>query len=111
MSAIESDPDRYGRMSARAAGPTPDSEDAPFSAARREAWPVPTEVRGASARDAFLWYIADGWQKIFGESEPIETLFDHDFGMHVMRKGSWQITLVDTDQFPDSAWPGEETAA
>lgn len=65
-----------------------------------ETWPLPPEIRrGASARDALLWYICDGWDRIFGGPE-IETLMDHDFGFHVLRKGEWQITLVNVEQFP-----------
>jgi hypothetical protein len=68
----------------------------------REQWPesLPTHVRqGASARDALLWYITDGWGKIFGGD--VVTVFDHDFGHHVLRNGSWQLTLTNLDEFPD----------
>lgn len=71
----------------------------------RSTWPVPPEIRGASARDAFLWYACRGWEQIFGEEPEIENLFDHDFGYHVLRKGTWQLTLTDISQFPDQAWP------
>ena len=73
-----------------------------------ETWPLPPEIRrGASARDALLWYICDGWNRIFGEP-PIETLMDHDFGFHVLRKGPWQITLVNTEEFPHHSYGSPE---
>lgn len=71
----------------------------------RSTWPVPPEIRGASARDAFLWYVCRGWEQIFGEEPEIENLFDHDFGYHVLRKDTWQLTFTNISQFPDQAWP------
>lgn len=72
----------------------------------RSEWPVPEWVRGYSARDAFLWYIADGWKKIFNsDDEPVVTVFDNDFGHHVLRKNDWQLTLTNLEQYPDDAWP------
>jgi hypothetical protein len=69
----------------------------------RDRWPasLPAHVRtGASGRDAFLWYVVDGWTQIFGDTPPVESVLDHDFGYHVLRKGSWELTLIDRDQFP-----------
>jgi hypothetical protein len=76
--------------------------------ARRAQWPVPAELRGYSARDVLLWYICDGWRKIFGEDEPVETLFYGDFGYHVLRKGSWQLTLTNLEWFPHLRYPEPE---
>jgi hypothetical protein len=90
MSSVD-DEGWEARMAARAAA---------RSERDRGQWPVPQELRGASARDAFLWYIVDGWQKIFGEQPPVENVQDNDFGYHVLRKGSWQLTLVNLDQYP-----------
>jgi hypothetical protein len=59
----------------------------------RDEWPVPDEIKGNSGRDAFLWYICDGWGKFMGGDEPIETLLDNDFGHHILRRGEWQLTL------------------
>lgn len=70
----------------------------------RSAWPVPREIQGASARDAFLWYVCRGWEQIFGDEPEIENLFDHDFGLHVLRKGEWQLTFANISEFPSQEW-------
>jgi len=94
-------------MADRAAARRAERETAEFGPRPdRETWPVPPELRGNSARDCLLWYICDGWDKIFGESPEIETLVYHDFGYHELRKGSWKLTLVDLEQFPDEEVQG-----
>ena len=67
---------------------------------RKELWPVPDEIKGFSARDVFLWYICDGWQKIFSGNEEIKTEVDHDLGFHVLRRGDWRFELRDLGRFP-----------
>lgn len=74
----------------------------------RDSWPGPRELRGASGRDAFLWYICDAWPKLFGGNERIETVLDHDFGMHVLRRGMWQLTFANLEEFPDAEFPRQE---
>lgn len=117
MSAIESDPGWYARMAARTAArqlehPPSVAESTMTTEARieidrfrRSQWPVPPQLRGFSARDVFLWYICDGWRRIFGDDHPVEQLLNHDFGLHILRKGTWQLTLVDLEQFPDRRFP------
>lgn len=70
----------------------------------RSTWPVPPQIQGASARDAFLWYTCRGWEQIFGGEPDIENLFDHDFGHHVLRKGDWQLTFTNVSEFPSQEW-------
>jgi len=109
MNAMETDPGWYERMAQRAAARRPVPEVAEVTTLPdRSTWPVPRELQGYSARDVFLWYICDGWAKIFGDEPEVETLFDHDFGYHVLRKGMWQLTLVNTDQFPSHAFATED---
>lgn len=71
--------------------------------AGRETWPVPAELRGHSPHDCFLWYVADGWRRIYGPEPAVATVYAHDAGRHVLRKGNWQLTLVDVEQFPAAA--------
>ncbi len=67
----------------------------------RTAWPVPEHVRGASARDAFLWYICQAWPLFFGGNGNVETVLDHDSGYHVARYQGWELRLVNLEEFPD----------
>lgn len=114
MSAVEDDPGWYERMAQRTVERRMVAQAEQFAnegraSPPRSTWPqsLPEQVRaGASGRDALLWYIADGWQRIFGGE--VETLLDHDFGYHVLRNDMWQITLVNVEQFPDQAFPEEE---
>jgi hypothetical protein len=76
----------------------------------RNQWPGPSEHRGYSARDAFLWYIVDAWPKFWGGDERVEAVFDHDFGKHVLRLDGWELTLVNVEEFPEDAW-GRDTDA
>ena len=69
----------------------------------RSKWPADIP-QGASGRDAFLAYIVQGWPLFFGGAEPVEPVFDHDFGIHVLRRGTWELRLVDTASFPDEAF-------
>src|SRR5690349_12022649 len=106
MSAIETDPGWYERMAARATLRSVDSQT--FAPIYRDHDPVPPSIRSASARDTLLRYICDGWEKIFGGTEPIETLIYSDFGYHVLRKGMWQLTLVNVEQNPSAAFETDE---
>jgi hypothetical protein len=67
--------------------------DAPFSLEKRATWPVPKEVQGASAVDAFMWYAADGLHRIFPTYRGPETVFYTDFGRHEIRCGPLRLTL------------------
>lgn len=68
--------------------------------ADRDKWPVPDEVKSASARDAFLWYICRSWPIFFGGDGKIETIVDHDFGYHLLQYQNWQLELKNLDEFP-----------
>lgn len=60
----------------------------------RAKWPVPDSVKGASAVDAFVWYICQAWSLFFGGDEEIETLFHNDLtGFFRLKRGDWQIEL------------------
>lgn len=94
MGVVEADSGWYERMAQRAAQRAVGTTDpAADGLPDRETWPVPPELRGYSARDCFLWYVRDGWLKIFGGGEPVEAVVDNDFGYHVLRKGEWQLTF------------------
>lgn len=69
------------------------SDEAPFSAARRAKWPVPPEVQGASANDAFMWYCAEGMRRFYPTYDGPETTFYSDFWGHTIRCGSLRLTL------------------
>ena len=66
----------------------------------RDKWPVPDNIKGASPRDAFLWFVCNAWPKFFGDGE-VKTIIDHDFGLHVFRLGDWQLELKNLSEFPD----------
>lgn len=65
----------------------------------RSQWPE--DLRGASGRDALLVTICRAWRLFFGggDDPPIETIKDNDAGLHCLRRGSWEVWLVDTDAF------------
>lgn len=67
----------------------------------RSNWPP--ELRGASGRDAFLWYICQAWGVFMGGDDPVENLLDSDLGHHVLRRGAWQLTLVNIEQYPSES--------
>jgi hypothetical protein len=75
----------------------------------RAAWPVPEHLKGYSGRDCYLWYVADGYRRIFGRD--LDVIFDHDFGYHVLSDGVWQLTLVSLDQFPGEKFGGGDAEA
>ncbi len=79
----------------------------------RERWPVPERIKSASARDAFLWYVIQAWPTFMlvkGDETKPECLLDHDFGLHIWKLGSWELRLVNTEQFPADAFGVGEDA-
>uniref|UniRef100_A0A6H2A4P2 Uncharacterized protein n=1 Tax=viral metagenome TaxID=1070528 RepID=A0A6H2A4P2_9ZZZZ len=67
---------------------------------RKAASCEPDNIKGASPRDAFLWFVCNAWPKFFGDGE-VKTIIDHDFGLHVFRLGDWQLELRYLVEFPE----------